>query len=268
MNVCTHLYGIKNVKDELRRIQDAGYRNVRQDLYWNVTNPKPGRYEFGWYDEFAQALLDLGMGWLAVVCFGNNYLFPSEDDKTPPTSEKAAYQWREWLKIVNVRYRHIADGWEIWNEPNRKEFWKPEPSIKDYLELCADANGILEGKKYIGALSNKVGTAEIDWDWVKGLAVFCQIFDWKLSLHPYKVDAATILKVQDVLSPGQDVEPMFAVTENGWSRAWGGTQPDAVAKIRSEAKANGYETWDYCWDNPQATSAVEKGFSLKPTRAV
>lgn len=266
--ICTHLIGT-DVVAELKAIKAAGFDTIRQDLFWNITNPKPGVYDFSKYDLIAETCEELGLKVLWVLCFGNNYLMGTPDDKTPPRIFSERYRWGQWLELVHARFakRSSFYGYEIWNEPNHAQFWKPKPDVQDYIELCLIAEACIPwAPLYVGALSN-TATGELDYEWIKALAPFVQKYGWKLSLHPYKVNVDELLKVQDILAPGQDVEPRFSVTENGWSRAWGWSQPQAVAMLQKQAEEHGYEMWLYCWDNIHATTAVEKGFSVKPRGA-
>ena len=267
--ICTHLIGT-DVVAELKAIKAAGFDCIRQDLYWNITNPKPGVYDFSKYDLIAETCEELGLKVLWVLCFGNNYLMGTPDDKTPPKSLKDVKAWRQWLRLVSMRFtqRESFHGFEVWNEPNHPQFWKPKPNVQDYIELCLIVEDCIPwAKLYVGALSN-TSTGEIDWDWIKELAPFVKSHFWTLSLHPYKVDVDQLMKVQDILSPGMDTDLKFAVTENGWSRAWGGSHPQMNAMLQKQAEEHGYEMWLYCWDNIHATTAVEQGFGVKPRGAV
>jgi hypothetical protein len=274
--ICTHLIGT-DVAAELKAIKAAGYDCIRQDLYWNITNPKPGVYDFSKYDLIAETCEELGLKVLWVLCFGNNYLMGTPDDKTPPRIFSERYRWGQWLELVRTRFanRKSFHGVEVWNEPNHVDengngvFWKPKPSVKDYITLAIWASDVFSGCRriYVGALANNRVTGGLDYDWIKEIAPHIG-GRWILSLHPYKVDVDQLMKVQDILAPGQDVEPRFAVTENGWSRAWGGSQPQMNAMLQKQAEEHGYEMWLYCWDNIHTADPVEQGFSVKPRGAV
>lgn len=267
--ICTHLWDSKDVRKELEQIKAQGYDCIRQDLFWNVTNPAFGKYNFLQYDLIADACHELGLSVVWVLCFGNNYLDGTADDKTPPLEGKLLRAWQQWISIVDERYAYVAHGWEIWCEPNRSWAWKPHPSLEDYTEFVHATAHYLRGKIYVGALSNKEGTDKFDWLWVDALSKECRMFGWNLSLHPYKGSLyerlADTMRIQtNIVGPGVDAEMRVAWTENGWSKAWGGDQKAEVQKIEHVCSQNGIELWTYCWDNPKAVGSVETGFGVKP----
>jgi hypothetical protein len=111
----------------------AGFSFVRMDMLWaNVE--REGRYRFRAYDGLLRALDARGMGVLWVLDYGH----PDHGGSTPRTPQDVAAFARfaaaaaEHFKGRNVRY-------EIWNEPNTRDFWKPSPNAAEYASLLKEA---------------------------------------------------------------------------------------------------------------------------------
>ena len=111
----------------------AGFEFVRMDMLWaNVE--RRGRYRFFPYDRLLGALESRGMGVLWILDYGH----PDHGGSTPRMPEDVAAFSRfaeaaaEHFKGRNVRY-------EIWNEPNTTQFWKPSPNASEYAILLKEA---------------------------------------------------------------------------------------------------------------------------------
>lgn len=268
--ICVH----QPTADDLKEIADTGrYTHIRQALFWNQTNPKKGRYEFGLFDEIAETCERLKLEILWEVCYGNDKLYPAPDDKIPPNPFDDHYQ--EWLKIIGVRFGEWAWGIEIMNEPNRSEFWKPTPSASDYVKLVGVARALIDENVRViaGALSNKKGSDELDWPFIEelirlGVMDHCDLF----SIHPYtrkpvETRQKDVDRLNMLLNGPNDVPSKIVFSEMGSSLAWGLTPQQQRAK-NDEAFAfcerNDIPMFEYCWHNRKAIGAVEQGYSVKP----
>lgn len=270
--ICVH----QPTKDDLKEIADSNYTHIRQALFWNQTNPKKGRYEFGLFDEIAETCERLKLGILWEVCYGNDKLYPAPDDKIPPSPVDG--QWLQWLQIVKARYSRYVWGFEIHNEPNRAEFWKPSPDAKAYFHVSAMAAAHLWDSKtkpliLVGALSNKNGSDELDWPFIEELIrLGIMRVAGGFSIHPYtrkpvETRQKDVNRLNALLNGPNDVPSKIVFSEMGSSLAWGLTPQEQRAK-NDEAFAfcdrNEIPMFEYCWHNRNAKGKVEQGYSVKP----
>jgi hypothetical protein len=111
----------------------AGFGFVRMDMLWADVERR-GRYRFLPYDRLLRALEARGMGVLWILDYGH----PDHGGSTPRMPQDVAAFGRfaeavaEHFKGRNVRY-------EIWNEPNTSQFWKPSPNASEYAILLREA---------------------------------------------------------------------------------------------------------------------------------
>ena len=117
----------------------AGFGFVRMDMLWADVE-RNGRYRFFPYDRLLRALEARGMGVLWILDYGH----PDHGGSTPRVPQDVAAFGRfagaaaEHFKGRDVRY-------EIWNEPNTSQFWKPSPNASEYVMLLREAVAAIRG---------------------------------------------------------------------------------------------------------------------------
>jgi hypothetical protein len=132
-----------------------------------------------------------------------------------------------------TRYRDAQPIWEIWNEPNRANFWEPRENPTEYMALArATAEAIRRvepGAAIIGpALGHKVGEPVLDFGFLQaclddGLG---ELVD-AVSIHPYvdpEVVAPDYEKMRAVLAASAAVRVLPVM-----STEWGFATNDFVS---------------------------------------
>jgi hypothetical protein len=207
----------------------AGFGFVRMDMLWaNVE--RGGRYRFFAYDRLLRALEARGMGVLWILDYGH----PDHGGSTPRTPQDVAAFGRfagaaaEHFKGRNVRY-------EIWNEPNTSQFWKPSPSASEYAILLRETVAAIRRADPSARVSSG-GLARFDAPFLSrvvdpGLAAGLTA----IGVHPYpKTGPETIapelgeLREWVARSLGPDIEI--------WDTEWGYSSANAP----KEAPSNGH----------------------------
>jgi len=99
----------------ISRIGDAGIGHVRDELYWDVVESKPGIFVFpAMYDNYMAALKARGISPLIPLTFANhNY-----DDGLTPYSDAAIAAYARYAVEVLRHYGTQIHAVEIWNEYN------------------------------------------------------------------------------------------------------------------------------------------------------
>jgi len=116
---------------EIKMIADAGFRWVRMDFKWDLTEPGPGHYDFSPYDRLLKALAPFGLRAMFILDYGN----PIYGEGAPRT-EDARQAFARWAVAAA---RHFADRgviWEVYNEPNNPAFWQTTDA-NEYAALAA-----------------------------------------------------------------------------------------------------------------------------------
>ncbi|MEA2588935.1 MAG: polysaccharide biosynthesis protein PslG [Actinomycetota bacterium] len=122
-----------------RTLDDAvtlGVGWIRVDLSWaDVQGRSPSSDEWGAFDRIATAAQERNLDVLAILAYAPAWARP-----TGCSSEKCAPadpgSFAAFASDAVRRYAPLGvRTWEVWNEPNLTGFWKPQPSVPDYLRL-------------------------------------------------------------------------------------------------------------------------------------
>ncbi|MDB5296698.1 MAG: hypothetical protein JWO31_2681 [Phycisphaerales bacterium] len=117
---------------EAKMLADAGVAVVRTDFAWGRTERRPGAYDFGPYDGLVRALESHGIRPLFILDYGNRLY----DDGLAPHTDAGRAAFAAWAAAAATHFKGRGVIWELWNEPNLKQFWKPVPSAADYATLA------------------------------------------------------------------------------------------------------------------------------------
>jgi hypothetical protein len=162
------------------KIAEGGFKFVRMDFFWSGIERKKGEYNFKPYDALVDSLAKRGIRPLFILDYGNDLY----DKGAPHTDEgRAAFARFAAAGVAHFKGRGIV--WELWNEPNGKWAWKPEPNPDDYVKL---AEMVYPAVKKADPDAILVGPALSCWDfkyWEQVLSKGLLTYVDAVSVHPY-----------------------------------------------------------------------------------
>jgi hypothetical protein len=169
---------------DLTMITDAGFKFIRMDLVWSRVERTKGEYEFkeSGYDALTLGCEKLGIRVLYILDYSNK-LYESDRSVRTEAGRKA---FADFAAAAAKRYAGKGILWEIWNEPNIKQFWMPQPSGDDYSKLVeAAAQRIRQVDPNAQILAG--ATSQIPLEWFEG-CFKNGLINWidALSVHPYR----------------------------------------------------------------------------------
>jgi hypothetical protein len=169
---------------DLDLIADVGFKFIRMDLTWEAVERKKGIYEFekSGYDALTEGCSKRGIRILYILDYSNRLY---ESDRSVRT-EQGRRAFAAFAEAAAARYSGKGILWEIWNEPNIKLFWRPQPSVDDYCELVKATATVLKKADKTG-LVVAPATSTIPFRWLedcfkKGLPKWIDA----LTVHPYR----------------------------------------------------------------------------------
>lgn len=167
---------------EMAMLAASGVRWIRMDFSWGGTEREKGKYDFSAYDRLLEALKPHGIRALFILDYGNRHY----DGGEAPRSEEARRAMARWAAEAARRFRGRGILWEMWNEPNLAQFWKPNPNVDDYVRLAlAVGRAIREaapGETYIGPATSGIDLSFLEACFRGGLLEL-----WSaVSVHPYR----------------------------------------------------------------------------------
>ncbi len=126
----------------------------RVEVRWDEIEPSPGEFQFDRLDRLIAAAERWNISVLAVVDGAPAWAVdrPERVGAGPPRAldqpallptgkANPANPWSYFLWTVATRYGNRISAWEIWNEPNFRDFWRGSP--QDYALLFQVAHAAL-----------------------------------------------------------------------------------------------------------------------------
>ncbi len=169
---------------DLDLIRDGGFKFVRMDLGWGGIERERGTYKFErtGYDALTQGCMKRGIRILYILDYSNKLY---ESDRSVRT-EEGRRAFAAFARAAATRYKGKGILWEIWNEPNIKQFWTPQPSVDDYCKLVETTAPLVKKADPSGLLVAGA-TSGIPFDWLEG-CFKKGLLEWidVLSVHPYR----------------------------------------------------------------------------------
>lgn len=209
-------------------LQQAGVKYARVQTGWNRCETEKGVYNFEWLDDIVDNLLQRGIQPWFNVGFGNILYMPNS--KTPSAvgqvpicyGAEVMQVWKNYVAALAKHYAGRINYFEIWNEPDLSDFWRPGNSNPfEYAELVnLTAEAILKqhkGAKIGACMSESFPSAsEHNKDYFWDFAANVNRLDF-FSYHRYATRAEVDL-TQNVAY----IKKVFALNGLNHVELWGG----------------------------------------------
>jgi hypothetical protein len=219
--------------NELQDIRATGFTAVRFDVPWNLIQPNNQKsYTWTKFDNIFHDVKRAGLTPLPILDDTPLWARPADCRSSELCAPAHANQFALYAAAVVRRYTpEGAKNWEIWNEQNTVDFWKPAPNPSAYAQLLRIAYGTIKHQNpsaivLVGGLSGSASTdrrGNIDSRTFLSMLYKDKVnhyFDG-VAFHPY-----TNLNL-----------PNDQLPNNGWSK-----MADLSPSIRSIMISNGDET--------------------------
>ncbi|WP_394556915.1 cellulase family glycosylhydrolase [Priestia aryabhattai] len=174
-------------ENDIKMIKEAGFHWVRLDLTWANIETEKGVYDFekGGYDKIHDILVKNGIHPYYILDYSN----PIYEQEKSIVTETGREAFKNFVKATIHRYKDNGAVWEIWNEPNSSDFWRPQPSYEEYFLLVEEVAPVIkkEDKSSIVVAPALNGINEDSLHWLE--ATFkrgiLRHID-AVSVHPYR----------------------------------------------------------------------------------
>jgi len=242
------LYDAQDV-DLIGSLGNPGKVGARITYYWSDIEPTPGNWQFTVYDALVKRAASGQIPLLGILAYAMKRVAgaaasmqgnPWALSFCPPDDVEA---FARFAATVVARYPAVL-YWEIWNEPNTTNFWRPSPDPVRYVELLKRSYAAIKAANpkavvVLGGLSPGTGSGQVN---TMSAASFLEAvyqnggknyFD-AVGFHPYNGGVSPDLyladyvkSVHDVMKQYEDGNKEVWVTEIGW---FVGTEADALSE--------------------------------------
>ena len=180
LGVNIHFY--EGSKNDWKMLSAAGVGIVRMDVGWGGSEKKPGQYQFAHYDTLVSRLEKYGMRLLFILDYGNALY----DEGQAPKSDSALAAYARFAGALAKRYKGKPILWELWNEPNSKNFWLPKANVDQYMKWCravVPAIRLADPKACIvGPATSRIDFRFLENTFTRGLLKWVD----GVTVHPYR----------------------------------------------------------------------------------
>jgi hypothetical protein len=302
-NIGTAQMGIQFKNGDHARIdlaETAGFGVIRKGLYWSRVEKTKGQYDFEWFDEIVSEAKARGI-LVSATLFGNNSLYGHrEKDAVAVITEEGRQGFAKFAAAAAERYSDDPVVFEIWNEPNLRQFWRAHPADPDKsnIDEMADEYTLLV-KTVVPAMKAAapdvfVSAGSISALWRESFAWFDRTIEQgilgsgidAISVHPYgfawpeMAEAKGYSVVRQKLSAEGRGDLKIVNTEVGfpatdWITDRGYSQEEAARlqgallirqQLLDRLSGIGYSVW-YEFRSSDTYGIVNNAFALRPAYA-
>lgn len=130
-------YEPADVDRMLDEAASSGIGWVRCAFAWSDLEPARGDWRFEKPDMVVRKARERNIKVLGILAGSPGWANGGNPWNYPPTDLEA---WTIYAWTVSNRYRGIVSAWEIWNEENIDQYWKPGPDPARYVQLLGLAS--------------------------------------------------------------------------------------------------------------------------------
>jgi hypothetical protein len=251
-------YSQPQIDAQLRALRATGVTVARSDAFWESAEPTApigGVHHYRWQfdDRIAASLAAAGLRWMPILDYSAPWAQSVAGQDHSPPSQPGDYA--AYAAAFAARYRPGGSFWtahpaltpepvqtyEIWNEPDNREFWVPSPNPGQYAALYEQAREAIlavdpSARVIVGGLTSPTTflpamlTASPD----------PRVHIDGVAIHPYGKPFVMLAKIRAdramLTALGLPTVPLY-VTEFGWT-----TRPAGALDFAPESARPGYLT--------------------------
>jgi len=113
---------LARVRRHLLVARESGAKYLRCAFSWNGIEKERGKYDWAFWDSLVNAAEENGIELIPYVAYTPEWAARGTQDfwKQPPRDPRL---YADFMNRIAARYRGRIRSWEIWNEPDNKEYW-------------------------------------------------------------------------------------------------------------------------------------------------
>jgi polysaccharide biosynthesis protein PslG len=233
----------------LTAARTAGVWALRVDVDWSVIERTRGKQDWANTDRVISAIIAHGICPHALVTYTPLWAAdPADQPNSPYFRPKDPNLFAAFARTAATRYRNRIFLWEIWNEPNIVNFYRPKPDVVAYAKLLAASyTAIKSVNPAVGVISGGFAPAVDNGSDIAPITFLRQMYQVganryldAVGMHPYCYPALPNDPSTSSWNAAQQMWPMHDIMNaagEGWKTIWmteagapTGTAPVAVTE--------------------------------------
>lgn len=227
---------LEEVRRDFELLRASGIGVLRVSMGWDELEPQKDRYDFSFWDRFVDlAVREYRLRLIPYIAYTpewNSNGAPQDFWKSPP---RDVGEFGELMALLARRYQGRIESWELWNEPDNRDYWLG--STAEYARLLqAGASAVHEADPH----------AQVVFGGLAGGVEFLRtLFDQHDAAR--HVDVVNLHSYYETWNP-QPIEtiPEYVDSVADIVERHGGRQSIWMAEVGySDFRANGAELFSY-----------------------
>lgn len=116
-----------------------GATSIRLDLSWYWAERSSGKFDWSLFDPIINGAQSRGLSVLAVLGSAPPWAATNPKDGKAHNRPASLTTWERYVKTAAKRYRGKIFAYEIWNEPNGRDYFWPAPDPEFFTSLVRTA---------------------------------------------------------------------------------------------------------------------------------
>ncbi len=120
----------------LRVAKELHVQYLRCALSWNGIEPEQGKYDFAFWDMLVDEASRAGIELIPYVAYTPEWAAREKKDfwEQPPSNPA---DFATFMEKLATRYRGRIHSWELWNEPDNREYW--QGTVDEFAQMIIPA---------------------------------------------------------------------------------------------------------------------------------
>jgi polysaccharide biosynthesis protein PslG len=210
---------------ELDAVARTGASWFRALIDWNLIEPMPGAFDWGYIDYWVNGALSRGLRVLGVIAYTPEWARQPGTDFTGPPVDPAVFA--SFATKVVERYGDRVSSWEIWNEPNVPWFFgNSDNRAAEYTQLLKAAYPAIKAVQPNGTVVSAGLSPALEPDWsppafVNGMyASGAKGYFDAMAMHPYVFPHGLAVDVHNGWSDVELVRQIMIDNQDGTKKIW------------------------------------------------
>jgi polysaccharide biosynthesis protein PslG len=209
----------QSLRERFRKVRALGMRDVRLDWEWRQVEARKGEYRWDALDTLVKTAHEEGVTLLPIVHYAPAWAIrserkPSDVYQMAPREEAFA----DFGKFMLESIRRYGPGgispvpfnpikyWQVWNEPNLRQFWGPSPDPAAFTRLMKQTQtSLLPVRSKIQIVHAGISKVDLEFMWQAWEANprHGDTFDI-LAVHPYLYDGKDGIREPEAIDADEE----------------------------------------------------------------